>query len=713
MHRTVRRSLAILFPVILAGLLIASLQFKPKPPKEWPVYGGGSEANRYSALNQINTKNVNKLEVAWTFHTGDNKPDSAEIQCSPIVVDGLLYATSPKLKVIALDAATGKLRWSYDPFKAKNATVHANRGVVYWREGNDRRILFTAGPYLHALNALTGQPITEFGENGQVDLRKELDQDVSGKYLIATTPGIVYKNLLILGSRVSEGPDAAPGHVRAFDIRTGKRAWIFHTIPQPGELGYDTWEPESYKEVGGANSWSGFSLDEKRGMLFVPTGSPAYDFYGGQRKGANLFGNCVLALNAETGKYIWHFQTVHHDLWDRDLPCQPVLMTVKHEGKKVDAVAQCTKSGMVFLLDRETGKPLFPVEERPVPTSDMPGEMAWPTQPYPVKPVPFARQLFTENEVTNISPETHAKVLKRYKEVRSEHMFTPPSKPGTVILPGFDGGAEWGGSAVDPQKGILYVNSNEMPWILTMIDISERFSKNLTEGNRLYNLNCSPCHGLDRMGDQHQYPSLVGVDTRLKKEEIHKILANGRGRMPSFAHITEKDRNQIVAFLLNENVGNASARKDPEAGPAKPKVPFSHTGYHRFLDPDGYPAIKPPWGTLNAIDMNKGDLLWQVTLGEFPELTKRGIPPTGTENYGGPILTKGGLLFIGATKDRKFRAFDQQTGKVLWETTLPAGGYATPCTYEVNGKQYVVIAAGGVKMNTRAGDAYVAFALPD
>jgi len=682
--------------------------------QEWRTYGGNAAANRYSALKQINAANAHLLQVAWTYHTGDNKPgQSSEMQSQPIMVNGVVYTTSPKLKVLALDAATGKRIWQFDPFLDTEPRISANRGVVYWEQGADKRILFTAGPTLFSLNAHTGQPTAGFGQNGQVSLYEGLGRDVKNLYVVTTTPGIVYQNLLILGSRVSENGDAAPGHVRAFDIRTGKIAWVFHTIPQPGEYGYDQWPATAWETVGGANVWSGMSLDEKRGLVFLPTGSPSYDFYGANRPGENLFGNSIVALKAATGERVWHYQTVHHDIWDRDLPCQPNLVTVTHQGKKIDAVAQATKSGFIFLLDRETGKPLFPIEERPVPTSDLPGEQTWPTQPFPLKPAPFARQVFTEAEITDISPEAKAHVTKRFKQVHTGQSFIPPSKAGTVILPGFDGGAEWGGNAFDPENGILYVNANEMPWILTMVDTENKSDKIVSPGKSLYAANCASCHGQNRLGDQHSYPSLVNISDRLKSQDIQSIIKNGRGRMPSFSHIPEQNRLNIVNYLLNlEDKTNFTEPERKSTASTIPEFPYLHTGYHRFLDPNGYPAIKPPWGTLNAINLNTGEYMWQVRLGEFKELTQKGIPPTGTENYGGPIVTAGGVVFIGATKDEKFRAFDKKTGKILFETTLPAGGYATPCTYMIKGKQYVVISAGGNKMGTKAGDAIVAFALP-
>jgi len=696
---------------LLAAFLFPSLAVAAD--QDWRTHGGDPGHKQSSALDQINRENVKKLRVAWTYHTGDPVADNrTQIQCHPIIVGSVLYGTSPKIKVFALDAATGRELWVFDPFGAGAAqtSLGVNRGVTYWEDGDDQRILVTAGQRLFALDAKTGKPVPTFGVGGSVSLLEGLDRDVSGLYVLSNTPGAVYKDLLILGTRVSEGPGAsAPGHIRAYDVRTGKIRWIFHTIPQPGEFGYDTWPKDAWTRIGGANAWSGISVDERRGLVFLPTGSAAFDFWGGNRQGANLFANCVLVLEAATGKRVWHYQLVHHDLWDRDLPAAPVLVTVKRDGKDVDAVAQITKSAQVFLFDRATGAPLFPIEERPVPPSDLKGEAAWPTQPVPLKPEAFARQALTEADLTDRTPAAHAAVLARLRAVRTGRPFIPPSAQGTVIFPGFDGGGEWGGPAFDASSGLLYVNANEMPWILTMVEIDRaKESSDAAHGRVVYQQNCVACHGLEGKGDpQGQYPPVAGIDKKLTREAVGSLIATGKGVMPSFGMLTERQRAQLVAYLFGDKP-KATAGEDPP----DLTIPYTHTGYNRFLDPDGYPAVKPPWGTLNAIDLNKGEIVWKKVLGELPELTKQGLPPTGTENYGGPIVTAGGLLFIGATKDEKFRAFDKTTGALLWETSLPAGGYATPSTYSVGGKQYVVIAAGGGKMGTKSGDAYVAFALP-
>ncbi|WP_374759477.1 outer membrane protein assembly factor BamB family protein [Dyadobacter fanqingshengii] len=704
------------------------------PVEDWPAYGGNSGGSRYSALTQINKENVKNLQLAWSYDTGENKDQQqrgGDIQCQPIVINGIMYGTTPRLKVFAIEAATGKELWKFDPYADPNVRprFHPVRGVVYWQDGNDKRILYTAGSTLYAINADNGQLVKDFGKNGEVDFHEGLGDketygyDVNNFNIRSTTPGVIYKNLLITGSSVSEGGDALPGHIRAFDVRTGKLAWVFRTIPLPGEYGYETWSKDSYKKLGGANCWAGMVIDEKRGTVFLGTGSPSVDFYGGARKGTNLFANCVIALDAATGKRRWHFQTVHHDLWDRDIPCPPNLITVKSNGKTVEAVAQATKDGLIFLFDRDTGKPLFDVKEIPAPTTNaLPGEQPWPTQPVPVKPAPFANQTLTEADITNRTPEAHAYVLDRFTNSIKGKKNQPPTLDGSLLY-GIGGGAEWGGAAADP-NGIMYVNANNMLWWLKMRDAKEKTDgKALTKGNVLFNTNCAACHATDgksapATAGTQAYPSLKDIGKRMNRAQIGAILETGRGRMPSFQHIAKADREELVNFLLNMETKPAAndihavsdIQKNIADFPHAP--PYINNGNVQFRDQDNYPAIKPPWGTLNAIDLNTGEYLWKVTLGEYPELTKQGIPPTGTENHGGPIVTAGGLLFIAATYDEKLRAFDTKTGKVVWEYKLPAGGFATPITYMVNGKQYIAIAAGGARYGLKAGGTYVAFALP-
>jgi quinoprotein glucose dehydrogenase len=713
-----------LVPLLLLALSLAACNDRGEEAssagnREWRVYLGDHASSHYSALHQINVDNVQDLQVAWTYSTGEQDPENrSQIQCNPIIVDGVLYGTSPKLKLFALNAATGAELWTFDPLQAggEDNPLGVNRGVVYWEEGEDRRILYTSGPHLFAVNARDGRLVTAFGDSGRVDIRRGLGRDDQDLFVVSNTPGVVYKNLLILGTRVSEGPISAPGHLRAYDVRTGAIVWTFHTLPQPGQFGYDTWLPDSYQKVGGANAWTGMALDPERGVVYVPTGSAAFDFWGGNRKGQNLFANCLLALKADTGERIWHFQFVHHDVWDRDPPAAPNLVTVEREGRRIDAVAQITKSGHVFVFDRDTGEPLFPIEEKPYPASDLKGEETWPTQPLPTRPAPFARQAFTEDLITDRTQAAHDAVLGRFRMVRSGGQFVPPSTEGTIIFPGFDGGGEWGGAGYDPTTGLLYVNSNEMAWILQMVEVEPQGSMEVAGlGGRIYAVNCAACHGADRRGgSQAAFPNLEQIKDKLSREDIKTLVRSGRGFMPSFGHLKEEEKEALVDYLFDvqrEVTAESEAAHD-EAMQIALDVPYSHTGYNRFVDPDGYPAVKPPWGTLNAINLNTGEYEWTVPLGEYPELTAQGIPQTGTENYGGPVVTAGDLLFIGATKDERFRAFDKRTGKLLWETGLPAGGYATPATYEVGGRQYVVIAAGGGKMGTKSGNSYVAFALP-
>jgi quinoprotein glucose dehydrogenase len=708
---SMNRVLAVIFVFLLILDIGCSRVGNSENFVNWDTYHGDATASHYSSLSQINTSNVGQLELAWTFNTGD-ADERSQIQCNPIIIEGILYATSPQIKVLAIDAITGEEIWRFDPFEGGLASG-VNRGVVFWRNGNDQRILFTAGSDLYALNAKNGTPVKSFGLNGKVDLKEGLERDVSLLEVIATTPGIVFNDLLILGSRVSEGQLAAPGHVRAFDIKTGKIEWIFHTIPQPKEFGYDTWPEDAWQNVGGANAWAGFSLDQKREIVFVPTGSPSFDFHGGNRKGDNLFGNSLVALNARNGERIWHFQTVHHDIWDRDLPAQPNLLTIEHDGKKIEAVAQVTKHGMIFLFDRATGKPLFEIEERPVPQSKLDNEHSSHTQPYPIKPPAFSGQVFNESVISQVLENSNESILAKIEGAAYGHKFMPPSVEGTVIYPGFDGGADWGGAAVDPESGMLYINASEMAWLHKMVPVNPQ-GEVLTLGRKTYMSNCSTCHGADRSGQQHVFPSLVDLKSRLTRSAISEITTKGKGRMPGFAQISGEELETLIDFLMDDEKVDvmtwAGKSVDTEEELA---IPYNFTGYRKLYDDNGYPAMQPPWGTLNAIDLNKGEIKWSIPFGEVKELTEQGIPITGTESYGGPVVTAGNLLFIAATPDQKFRAFDKSTGNLLWEYELPAAGFATPATYQINGKQYVVIAAGGGKLGSKSGDTYLAFTLRD
>jgi glucose dehydrogenase len=770
----------------------------PTHSSDWPVYGGQYEGDHYSSLSQINRDNVRQLKLAWTFDGGEE----GGLETSPIVVGNILYAYTASQKVIALDAATGKLIWKFD---SGVRSSQPTRGLAYWTDGKQPRILAGVMNFLYALDALTGKPILSFGEQGRIDLRKNLRGDYESQSIALTSPGVVYQDLIIVGGRNPETYPSPPGDVRAFDVRTGALRWSFHTIPHPGEAGYETWPQDAWKTAGAANNWAGMVLDEKRGIVYVPTGSPVFDFYGADRIGDDLFADSLIALDAKTGKRLWHFQGVHHDVWDRDFPSPPVLLSVKHNGKCVEAVAQTTKQGYLYLFNRVTGEPLFPVLEKPYPPSQVPGEVTSPTQPVPSLPAPFTRQILSADMLTQRSSSAHDWAVKEFSTFESQGQFLPIGlNKETVVFPCFLGGAEWGGPAVDPRRGVIYVNANEMACVLALTENKPSSST----GERIYHNQCSVCHGNDLAGSPPVNPSLLGVGDRLTASQIQSKISEGSRRMPSFPNLSGDHLQALINFLLKPAASTnptpkTAAQSQPESSSAatlyrskcagchgidgsgipklvpslqavdqhftpdqlrervhigKGKMPafpeivgsdfdnllhyirtlsapvvsdpdeggiyssapdgtnmkYEVTGSRDFIDPDGYPAITPPWGTLNAIDLNTGKYLWKIPLGEYPQLTKQGITNTGSENYGGPVVTSGGVLFIGATVyDKKFRAFDSHTGELLWETTLPFAGVATPATYAVDGKQFVVIASGGGKDSRAAsGSVYVAFALP-
>jgi quinoprotein glucose dehydrogenase len=692
----------------------------------WPQYKGSNENIHYSSLTQVDTGNVKQLQVAWEYHTGDaDTANHSQIQCNPVIIEGMMFGVSPKMKLFAADAKTGKGKWQFNPFdsmtndKRMFFILNNSRGVAYWSDGaNDKRIFYTAGSDLYCVDAITGKTIPGFSDKGKLDLHEGLDRDVKDLFITATSPPIIFNDMLIIGCRVDEGQHAAPGHIRAFDVRTGERKWIFHTIPHPGEYGYDSWKDSTaYKYIGGANAWGGFSLDKKRGIVFACTGSASYDFFGGKRLGNDLFANCVLALDAATGKRIWHFQSVHHDVWDRDIPAAPALITINKGGKKIDAVVVTTKSGFIYVFDRETGKPLYDIEERNVPDhSDLAGEVLSTTQPHAVKPAPFVRQLFTEKDINPLLPDTsYQEVKKRWASYHNDNMFNPPSLQGTVFFPGLDGGAEWGGPSFDPQTGMLYINANEMAWVIQAVTVNNKAAANenyVQAGQRLYRANCMTCHGPERKGSGN-FPSLVNIKTKYTSLAFDTLLQSGRRMMPAFRQLDETERKAIASFVLDKNEKTKIfIDSNRQKNDAPFTVPYSITGYNKFLSKEGHPAIAPPWGTLNAVDLNTGEYVWKKPLGNDPEFSGGSKTPTGAENYGASVVTAGGLLFIAASKDGKFRAFNKTSGALLWEVSLPAPGYATPSVYELDGKQYIVIACGGGKMKTMSGDSYVAFALP-
>jgi len=765
---------------------------------DWPGYGGGPNGDHYSRLAEINRDNVQGLKEAWTFDAGEK----GGLQDNPLVIGGILYAYTPTQKVVALDGATGKLKWTFDSGIKGSQPA---RGLSYWTDGKQRRIFAGVMNFLYCLDAGTGKAVPSFGEDGRIDLRKQLRGDYREQSIALTTPGVIYKNLIIVGGRNPETHPAPPGDIRAFDVQTGKLRWSFHTIPHPGEPGYETWPSGAYKTAGAANNWAGMSLDTKRGIVYVPTGSAVMDFYGGDRVGNDLYANTLLALDAATGKRLWHFQGVHHDVWDRDFPAEPALFSYTRNGKTVAGLAQITKQSYIYVFDRVTGKPLFPIHEQAYPASSVPGEVTSPTQPMPELPEPFGRQRLTEEMLTNRTPEAHAWAVKTFHDLRSDGQFLPFAlDKQTVVFPGFDGGGEWGGPAIDRATSVLYVAGSEMAWTGGLAPVKQEG----TAGGRIYQSQCAVCHGVDRAGAPPAFPALVGVLSRLTPAQVTDLVSHGKGRMPSFPNVGQADLASLLDYLRKDGptpnptgvkelasaaplgvsrispadkagaavyqnhcaichgdhlegippafpmlVGLGSrytseqtiallqkgrgsmpampevqgadlqallrylgvgehAGSQPTGGAAVPQYVF--TGYRKFLDPDGYPAIAPPWGTLSAVDLKTGKYLWKIPLGEYPELVKQGITNTGSELYGGPIVTAGGIVFVGATNfDHKFRAFDSHTGKLLWETVLPFPGSATPATYMVDGRQYVVIAASGARDSKSAqGGVYVAFALP-
>jgi len=677
---------------------------------DWPVYHGNPNGTHYSTLDQINTHNVAGLKVAWTFDSGDafgEGGNQSDMEGNPLIIGGRLYFVSPKGRLFCLDAATGAKQWVFDPsFGDTINTKQRLRGVSYWAGGNDRRILFTFRGGLFAVNADDGRLIAGFGHNGQVDLREGLGRDFDSISVSNVSPGVIYKDLIILGSTGN-----TPGHIRAFDVRTGKLRWVFHSIPWPGEPGYTTWPKDAWKTAMGGNAWSGLTLDPQNGLVFAPLASAGMgvkDFYGADRKGDDLYGTTLVALNAQTGRRVWHFQLVRHDLWDRDPPTPPTLINVNGR----PAVAQITKAGVVFILDRLTGKPLDPVTMIHPPKSDVPGEVAATRQVMPLSPAPFARQRLTADLLTTRTPQAHAAVARTFAGLRSRGPFDPPSVQGTILFPGMDGGGEYGGAAYDPDSGLLYINANEMAWIVKLKAQPQHLAG--SSGEALYQNTCAACHGATRVGSPPEFPSLVDIDKRMTDPQIARQIETGGGRMPGFGKaLSPGDVAALIGYLKGDprqspaqaahHVATADVSTEGDA--------YVFDGYTRFLDPDGYPAVTPPWGTLSALDVNTGRYVWKEPLGYYPELADHG---TGSENYGGAVVTRGGLVFIAATVyDNQFRAFDKATGKLLWQATLPAAGVATPATYAVAGRQFVVIGAGGGK-NAKAPPAgvIVAYSLP-
>jgi len=688
--------------VTLASLsLITACGSDGRNDRTWAMYKGDETSSSYTPLDEINVSNVSQLANVWTFQMSDLEPGEQPVssQSNPIIVDGVMYVNSGKQTVYAIDAATGKEIWSCKTMD-EGVPSAASRGVTYWESGNDKRILYSSGNYLMAIDANTGKIIQSFGNNGKVNLNEGIRDDPTKISVTLSTPGRIFKDLIIIGARTPDAYGAPPGYIRAYNCRTGKLTWTFHTIPHPGEIGYETWPPEAYKYAGGVNCWAGLSIDVSRGMVYLALGSPSYDYYATDRKGENLFGNCVLALDAATGNYKWHFQTVHHDLWDYDLPAPPNLVTFEKDGKQVDAVAQVTKQGFVFVLDRDTGEPIYPVEERKVPASNIPDEEAWPTQPFPVKPKAFVKQFMTEDDLNHYSDEDHKAILEQFRSLRYEGLFTPPDLKGTLSLPATRGGANWGGAAFDPTSGYLYIRGNNLPEVQTIVDLDKHFAARdnsvFERGRVVYMQNCSSCHGGEKKGIPPTFPSLVNLKSKMEEKEALEKIRMGSGAMPGYKGVlTKEEEDAIIAFLYDKKGGQASpvtaAKKTGE-------IRYGNiTGYRTWSDPSGNPAMKGPWGTLNALNLSTGEYEWQIPLGNDEKLQEKGGAITGLLGRSGPMVTAGGLVFISGAEDKKLWAFDKRTGKMVWETELPAANNANVCSYYLNGKQYIALSVGGTK----------------
>jgi quinoprotein glucose dehydrogenase len=709
----------------VAGMLLAQ-GAKPARNVNWADYGGGSDSLQYSPLRQIDKANVRHLFQAWFYPV---QGTSGRFDFNPLIVDGVMYVLGEQGAIVALDAATGKPIWTH-PTKG----VPTDRGINYWESSDrsDRRLIFSADSYLQEIDARTGASIQTFGTDGQVNLREGLGRDPKTIPQIQTgTPGHIFRNLIILGSATSEAYGAPPGDIRAFDIRSGKLIWTFHTVPHPGEFGYETWPKDAWKYAGGVNNWGELSIDQKRGIGYFPLGAPTYDYWGGDRVGADLFGDCILALDLRTGKRLWHFQTVHHDLWDYDPTAAPKLLTVRHDGKMVDVVAMATKSGFVYVFNRVTGKPIWPIEERPVPKSDAPGERSWPTQPVPRRPAPFARQSFTAGDIDPYIGDADKERIQEILKTASNHgIFTPGTdQRDSIQIPGDVGGANWGNAAADPRTGFLFVRTADSP------ELKPKLSKKVplqipygasleTLGHAIYNQMCQGCHGPNRAGVRS--PKDIGFD------KFKQIVTSGEGEMPGFSDIPAHYLDALAAYISDPTASGQVHAGGGGFGMERMPPPSGITRYfgtyeNRILSSDGLPAISPPWTSLVAIDLNKGEIRWSVPLGTAPGLAAKGIKNTGAANVllptvrNAPIVTAGGLVFVASWGDRTVHAYDEDTGSLLWEQEIGANPEGLPSVYEVNGREYIVFtaaahppdAAPGEGFAWRAGSAqgYYVFAL--
>lgn len=694
---------------------------------EWRVYKSDPGGTSYSLLKDISPDNIARLKQAWVCYFDYDPAKAPKIpdvnnsfvmgaHSNPIIIDSVMFTTSRTNSLFALDARTGKVIWSYNPITGDLANLDGgqSRGVAYWEDGDNKVILFTAAHYLFAVNAITGQLMREFGVEGKVDLNVGMRDDPSQIYITTTSPGIIYKDLIILGSSSPHDALGVPGYERAYNVRTGKLEWTFHNIPQPGEEGYETWPRDAWKRVGGANNWGGGCLDEKRGIVYFGTATPSYNYYGGDRKGMNLFANCIIALDAATGKMKWYFQTVHHSIWEYDLAAPPTLVTLNKGGEKIDAVVQVSKTGFIYVLDRETGKPVYPIEEHAVPPSDIPGEDAWPTQPFPATPAPLSAQHISGEDLSDFPGADHQWLVDKFKSLRNEGIFTPPSQRGTLTIPGLIGGVEWGGAAFDPETGILYTKSNNFPEISNLKKRADLLGGHIiptteyAKGQAIYSIYCATCHGVNRKGSRN-FPSLVGISNRVSEQDVRSLLMTGRGMMPSFRNTLRDTTMQgaIISYLFDNKSTEANKEKigaKVVASAAGAKSSIEHEiisnaakAYVKipeielFRDNLGNPGIRPPWGVLNAVNLNTGQYVWKTPHGNNPKLQSAGAPPTGEATMPGPIVTAGGIVFISGTRDHKMTAFDKNSGEKIWEVLLPGLGDASPSTYSCGGRQFVVI----------------------
>jgi quinoprotein glucose dehydrogenase len=741
--------------VIRAGLglaavvaAVASGMGQANTDKWWPGYSGGPDNSRFFQSRQINKSNVHQLQVAWTYPFGDTGSH-------PIVVQGVVYGRGRNGSLVAVDAKSGKELWVRE-----NMNGMTSRGFNYWEsaDGRDRRLIFAMNSLLQQVDARTGKSIMTFGTNGVVDLRVGLDgrDPATIGNIQSNNPGETFENLIILGSATGEGYMSPPGDIRAYDVITGRLVWTFHTVPRPGEFGYDTWPKEAYKYIGGVNNWGEMTIDTQRGIAYIPLGSPTYDFYGADRTGANLFGASIVALEARTGKRLWHFQFVHHDLWDLDPSAAPQLTTIRHNGRNRDVVVASNKTGWLYVFDRVTGEPIWPIEERPVPKSEMPGEESWPTQPHPTTPEPYVRHTFTVDDINpDLPADEKAAFTKRLLEATNQGIFTPISRKDTVHVPTSNGGTLMGGSAAEPRSGAIYLVAHENPGILRLVKPGEGRgggAPQMPPGQGVYQQHCQACHGANREGVAESGPALVQAVAdpvnnivagapRFTGEAVRTVIATGKGRMPALPHLTATEVDSVVNFVTTPAsgrgrgagpgggrgagpvgsgappeliAGSGSAWVRPEAanggrgGGAAMPYPEGVPDYTRYTINEYNTVgnrIKPPFTVIVKYDLNQPGIKWKIPYGDDPELAARGI--TGTSMPGiqnSIIVTESGLVF-GAGRDNFIRAWDSDTGKQLWSSRFGGDFTGSPAMYEMGGRQYLLVPAAAAPAGGRGAGA--------